>query len=59
MNDDEIDLRELSALDLIKLLDQSHPHENIRIGETEIEAHRRAGQRDLIDSLLAMAEDDA
>jgi hypothetical protein len=57
-NDDDIDLRELSALDLINLLDRVHPHRNISVGESEIEAHRRAGARDLIDELLAMAEED-
>lgn len=59
MNEDEdVSLRELSALDLIALLDRSHPHRNIAVGESEIEAHRRAGARDLIDELLAMVEEE-
>ena len=40
------------ATDLVRDLDKSHPARCIRLNETEIEAHRYAAQRELIDGLL-------
>jgi hypothetical protein len=44
----------LSSIDLINLLDESFPPRCIRFGETEIQAHRYAAMRELIDELVEM-----
>lgn len=44
---------------LIKGLDEAIPHRCIRPGESQEEAHRYAGKRELIDFLLQWQEDTA
>ena len=48
------DVFPLDSRKLIELLDFSFPPRCIRIGESEIEAHRYAAMRELIDELVAM-----
>lgn len=38
--------------DLIQMLDEKYPNRTIRIGETELQAHRYAGSREVIDFLI-------
>jgi len=45
-------LTEMSAKELIQILDQEHPPMCIQKGESLEDAHRRAGKRELIDALL-------
>mgnify|MGYP000114949886 CR=1 FL=1 len=44
----------LDSRDLITLLDTVFPPRCIKVGETEIQAHRYAAIRDLIDELVAL-----
>jgi hypothetical protein len=55
---DDVDLRKLSAIELIVLLDRSFPVRSIILGETVESAHRYAGRRDLVDELIAMKLED-
>jgi hypothetical protein len=41
------------ATQLVEELNLSHPHRCIRVGESEIDAHRYSAKRDLIDYLLS------
>lgn len=44
------------ATDLVRALDKSHPHRCIQPGQSEIDAHRYAAKRELIDHLLLRLE---
>lgn len=51
---EDADLRDLTAYDLIEALSAAFPHRCIGKTETEIDAHRYAGKRELIDWLVAV-----
>jgi hypothetical protein len=53
---EEISFRAMSAYELIEHLNQAFPVRSIILGETEAQAHRYAGRRDLIDELMAAVE---
>ncbi|MBF0621158.1 MAG: hypothetical protein HQL54_04460 [Magnetococcales bacterium] len=48
----------LDTYSLIDLLDQTFPHQCILPGETELSAHRRAGARELIDTLMELKQEE-
>lgn len=61
MLDDPSDLITMKATALIEILHEKFPNRCIQKGETLEDAHRYAGQRQLVDILLALkaqAEDD-
>jgi len=49
----ENNLGTMSAYDLILKLDKSYPHRCLSIDADVNQAHRYAGKRDLVDSLLS------
>lgn len=58
MNDLDIDLRKLSAIELVVLLDKAHPPRCIQKGETLEDAQRYAAVREWIDELVAIKDED-
>lgn len=56
MIDPEIVVGTLSARDLISLLDEAHPPRCIGPTESLEQAHRYAGARELIESLVTLLE---
>lgn len=53
-----VDFATMSAYQLIDFLNRDYPHRCIGKSETEIEAHRYAGKRELIDDLLQAKSDE-
>lgn len=41
-----------SVPELVKMLDTKYPNKTIQPGQTELEAHRYAGSREVVDYLL-------
>lgn len=58
MNSDDIDFATMSAYELIAMLDAAFPHQCIQKNQTEIDAHREAGRRELIDELVTAMNDE-
>lgn len=50
--DVEIDFATMTAYQLIEHLDAAYPHQCILPHQSEIDAHRQAGRRELIDELV-------
>ena len=57
LNDPE-DKLPASSYELIRFLDKSVPAEGIRRGESLEDAHRRAGNREIVDQLLEWMNDE-
>lgn len=55
---DDYELGAMSAYDLVEFLDKAFPSRCIMLGETETDAHRYAGARDLIDQLVSQVNDE-
>ncbi len=56
MNEPEIAIT-ASVILFIEALSEAYPHRCIRLGESEIDAHRYAAVRDFIDELIAIKDE--
>jgi hypothetical protein len=56
MNDQDIPITPSVVL-FIEAISEAFPHRCVRLGESEIEAHRYAAVRDFIDELVAIKDE--
>lgn len=56
--EEDIDFATMTAYQLIDMLDAAYPHVCIGPRQSEIEAHRYAGRRSLIDELVRSKSDE-